>query len=214
MIGHHLKETWFTSVVSVLNLIQCMPGTTYCAPCWWLWDILCPILVTFASQVLETEWMNNLRDRESADQPPTVLFQQFCTCSPAMVLDIFQPCVTSITIRWQTWFTETSQIITVTCPYYYQSYTSKHPAPFPAKNTHTCKRVYTHTHTQNIHSHLVLSLFCFVFENQSNKINNGWYVWLVADFVSSILYKIETPITKLKLPSNLHFTCPIKESDQ
>ena len=45
-------------------------------------------------------------------------------------------------VRWWKWFMETGQIITVIgqingCPCYYQSYTSKHPAPFLPKHTHT-----------------------------------------------------------------------------
>ena len=52
-----------------------------------------------------------------------------------VTLDIFQTGVTAV--RWPKWFTENGQRITVTSwiagrPYYYQSCTSKHPAPLLA----------------------------------------------------------------------------------
>ena len=52
---------------------------------------------------------------------------------PVITLDIFQTGVKFI--RWQEWFTETSQTITITGQIHghlHYSSTSRHPAPFPA----------------------------------------------------------------------------------
>ena len=70
-------------------------------------------------------------------------------------------------IRWRKWFMETSQTITVTSqihcrPYYYQSSTSNHHAPFPSRththmHAHVCAHAHTHTHAHTHHS------LCFIF---------------------------------------------------
>ena len=76
-------------------------------------------------------------------------------------------------VRWWKWFMETGQIITVIgqingCPCYYQSYTSKHPAPFLSQNTH-------------IHMHSLTSC-CAVFLEMVKQ-NNRHTVWLLILFL-------------------------------
>ena len=96
-------------------------------------------------------------------------------------------------VRWWKWFMETGQIITVIgqingCPCYYQSYTSKHPAPFLSQNTHTHSHAFSH------------KLLCCFFEIV--KQNNSWYVWLTADFVSGICLSYPVKYWKLLVHMN------------
>ena len=82
--------------------------------------------------------------------------------------------------------------------YYYQRCTSKHPAPFPIKNTHTHSDIHTHTHTcihsppttcmHHSDSFTVKLSFLFICFLELVKQSDTWYDSAVADFPPSIIY--------------------------